>query len=332
MGRKRRIAMLGLGGTISSVGVSDPDVLDYPELGRRLSVDEVVELVPQVHAVAEVSKRDVLTGVSTSLSVADWFALRSAVREAFRDGAEGVVILHGTGSLEETAYFLHLSIDNSLPIVMVGSQRPMTTIGSDAPMNLLAAVRTAVTPAASGAGVLVVMNDEVHSARFVQKLGNRRPNAFESPGHGPMGSVDGDQVTISTAICTRHTVNSALNGQVETPDLRVDIVYSYVGGDATAIHAFVEAGARGLVCAGFPPGSATPSQRQALREAAESGISVVQSSRAVRDRVVPRAALQEAGFVASRDLNPQKARVLLLLALNAGITDTEELNRLFATH
>lgn len=332
MSRKPRIALLGMGGTIASAGVSPTDVLDYPELGTRLSAHEVVARVPQVHDVAELAVHNLREVVSTALTVSDWFALRASVRQAFDEGAEGVVVLHGTGTLEESAYFLHLTLDTDRPVVIVGAQRPLTTIGSDAPMNLLSAVRCATSPGAVGAGVLVVLNDEIHSARHVEKVANRRLNAFESPGHGPVGYVDGDQVTWNHTVATQHTATSELRTVVGPGDLRVDIVYSYVGADDVPIRALLDAGARGLISAGFAPGSPSPLQRTALLEAAREGIVVVQSSRAARDRVPPRAVLREAGFVAAQDLNPQKSRVLLLLGLTAGITDPTALGDLFATH
>jgi L-asparaginase len=328
-----RVAVLGLGGTISSEGAGSLDVLDYPEHGRKLPAGEIVAGVPELAQIADIEVAALRDVSSSAISVGDWFSLREQIIAACSRGAEAVVVLHGTGSLEETAYFLHLTLPVDNPVVLVGSQRPFTTVSSDAAMNIVAGVRGALAARGRDTGVLVVLNDEIHSAREARKLANYRLNTFESPGVGPLGFVDGDQVTWNRVGTKRHTTSSMLSRFDYGDELcRVDVIYSYVGADGAFVRAAEEAGAKGLVSAGFAPGMPTPEQRAALLAARERGVVVVQSSRAVRDRVPPRRALFERGFIAGGDLSPQKCRILLMLALSATVGESDAINDLFATH
>lgn len=325
--------MLGLGGTVSSEGVSSTDVLDYPEFGRKLSVEEIVVGVPALTDIAEIDCVTLMGISSSAVTVEDWFTLRNRIVDACAAGAEAVVVLHGTGTLEETAYFLNLTLSTAAPVVLVGSQRPYTTISSDAAMNLISGVRTALSARGRSTGVLVVLNDEIHGAREVRKMANYRLNTFESPGHGPLGVVDGDQTTWSRTGMKRHTTRSAFTSVRSAQEIsRVDIIYSHVGADELPIKATVDAGARGLVSAGFAPGLTTPAQRAAFLSAREQGVIVVQGSRAVRDRVAPRKALLDAGLIAGGDLSPQKCRILLQLALSVAPDDPSAIAELFESH
>lgn len=328
-----RVAVLGLGGTISSEGPGSLDVLDYPEQGRKLPAGEIVAGVPELAEIADIEVATLRDIGSSAISVDDWFSLRERIVAACSRGAEAVVVLHGTGSLEETAYFLHLTLPVDNPVALVGSQRPFTTVSSDAGMNIVAGVRGALAARGRDAGVLVVLNDEIHSAREARKLANYRLNAFESPGVGPLGFVDGDQVTWNRVGTRQHTTSSMLSRIDYGGELcRVDVIHSYVGADGALVRAAEEAGAKGLVSAGFAPGMPTPEQRAALLAARERGVVVVQSSRAVRDRVPPRRALLERGFIAGGDLSPQKCRILLMLALSATTGEPDAVTDLFATH
>lgn len=328
-----RVTVLGLGGTVSSEGVSSTDVLDYPEFGRKLPVEEIVAGVPVLTEIADIECRTLRSISSSAVTVEDWFYLRDQILDAIEAGAEAIVVLHGTGTLEETAYFLNLTLPTDAPVVLVGAQRPYTTISSDAAMNLISGVRTALSARGRNAGVLVVLNDEIHGAREVRKMANYRLDTFESPGYGPLGVVDGDQTTWRRTGVKRHTTQSAFRSvRSGRPISRVDIVYSYVGADDVPIKAAVNAGAGGLVAAAFAPGLTTPAQRAAFLWAREQGVMVVQGSRAVRDRVPPRRALLDAGLIAGDDLSPQKCRILLQLALSVVPADPSAIAELFETH
>jgi L-asparaginase len=218
--------------------------------------------------------------------------------------------------LEETAYFLHLTVKVATPIVLVGAQRPPNGLGSDAGINLINALRVAGAPEARGLGVLVVMNDEVQSAREVAKTSNFRLQAFQTPNFGILGNVDPDgTVAIYRLPARRHAPNTEFDVRHLQQLPSVEIVYSYAGASARAIEAFVEDGVKGIVFAGMPPGRASAAQRVALIAAAKRGVLVVQCSRAGSGRVIQRSEDRDAGFVAADNLNPQKARVLAMLAL-----------------
>jgi L-asparaginase len=250
---------------------------------------------------------------------------------AERPQIAGFVITHGTATLEETAYFLHLTLKTDKTVVLVGAQRPASALGSDAGMNLLGAVRTALAPSARGLGVLTVLNDEIQSAREVTKTSTYRLQTFRSPDFGALGHVDGDGVHIYRRPSRRHAPDTECEVAGLTGLPRVDIAYSYAGSDGAVVDALVAAGARGIVSAGLAPGIPTPLERAALERARDAGVAIVQSSRAGSGRVALRRYLKEAGMIAADNLNPQKARILLMLAL----TRTQEvagLRRLFDTY
>jgi L-asparaginase len=313
-----RIAVIGTGGTISSLGASSLDVLDYPDFGQKLSCEALLERFPETRLVADpvpVTYRQV---GSTEIGPNEWIELRAMIHRISRDdpAITGFVIPHGTATLEETAFFLNLTLGVAQPVVLVGAQRPASALGSDAGMNLVNALRVAGTPEARGKGVPAVLNDEIHAARDVVKTSTYRLQTFRSLDYGALGHVDGDGVHFYRSPSRKHMPDT----QFAALDLgalpRVDIVYSYAGADGALVEATVAAGARGIVSAGFAPGSPTPQQRTAFERAAKSGVVVVQCSRAASGRVAPRRRLRESGIVAGEDLSPQKSRILLMLALS----------------
>jgi L-asparaginase len=198
-------------------------------------------------------------------------------------------------------------------------------------MNLVNALRVAGSPEARGKGVLAVLNDEIHAARDVVKTSTYRVQTFRSLDFGALGHVDGDGVHFYRAPLRAHMPDTRFAALDLTALPRVDIVYSYAGADGALVDAAVAAGARGIVSAGFAPGSPTPEQRVALERAAKSGVVIVQCSRAASGRVAPRRRLRESGIVGGEDLSPQKARILLMLALST-TTDIPAIQEAFATH
>jgi L-asparaginase len=328
-----RIAVVGTGGTISSRGLHSLDTLDYPEFGSKLTVAELLAYVEETSRVADALPVPFRSVGSSAIGPADWVALRDRIQEtAARDpDLAGFVILHGTATLEETAFFLDLTLAVPQPVVLVGAQRPMSALGTDAGANLVAALRVAGSEAARGLGVLVVLNDEIHAARDVVKTSTYRVQTFRSTDFGALGHVDCDTVWITRAPNRRHAPHAAFAGAPLDALPRVDIVLSYAGADGTMIEAAMAAGARGIVSAGLAPGIPTPREREALERAAITGVPVVQCSRALSGRVGHRRYLQEAGFIPGEDLSPQKARILLMLALTR-TSDRQEISALFAVH
>ena len=329
----KTIAFIGTGGTIASLGAHPLDVQDYSATGKRMHADEIVALFPELTRVATVIPIRYRNIISPGIDFPDWKALVLACDQAVADHPDlaGIVIGHGTASLEETAYMLNLTVKVSVPVVIVGSQRPASALGSDAGMNLVAAVRTAASDDARGMGVLVVLNDEISAAREVTKTSTLRLQTFRTPDFGILGHADGDRVAFYRAPLRRRAPDTEfdIRGLDRLP--RVDINYAYTGSDGVAVRAFVAAGARGIVSAGFAPNFPTPADCDALEAAAKQGVIVAQSTRAGSGRVFRGTKSRALGFISADNLNPQKARLLLALALTV-TDDRERIAALFETY
>ena len=328
-----RIAVIGTGGTISSLGASSLDVLDYPDFGQKLSCEALLDRFPETRLVAEPVPVTFRQVGSTEIGPAEWIELRALIHRIAGDdpAVAGFVIPHGTATLEETAFFLNLTLAVRQPVVLVGAQRPASALGTDAGMNLVNALRVAGSSEARGKGVLAVLNDEIHAARDVVKTSTYRLQTFRSLDYGALGHVDGDGVHFYRAPSRPHMPETPFARLDPAALPRVDIVYSYAGADGALVDAAVAAGARGIVSAGFAPGSPTPAQRAAFERAARSGVVVVQCSRAASGRVAPRRRLRESGIVAGQDMSPQKARILLMLALST-TSDIAAIQQAFSTY
>ena len=315
---KPKVAVIGTGGTIASQGNGPLDTQDYASAGRPiLDAAALVAGVPALAEVADVIPVRFATLPSTAIFWGEWRALLAAIArvKAEHPDLAGIVVTHGTSTLEETAYFLSLTLPDDMPVVLTGAQRPFTALSSDGPMNLVAAVRVAADPGARGLGALVVLNDEIHAAREVTKTSNGRLQTFRNWDAGALGHVDADRVawwrrpTRVLPVAERFDVTG-----IETPP-RVDVTYSVAGADGVAVRAFRAAGARGIVVAALAPGFPTPAERAALVEAVGAGCIVVLSSRAGSSRVVAAKRYMAEGMIPGEDLTPQKARILLMLAL-----------------
>src|ERR1700733_2341272 len=270
---KPKVAFIGTGGTIASLGRGPLDLQDYGSIGNVMHAEEIVAKWPVVHQVADVIAIKYRNIPSTAIDFADWKALAALCLQLPKDiaGLDGIVIGHGTATLEETAYFLNLTLKADIPVVLVGAQRPSSALSSDAGMNLVNAIRVAASPEARGLGVLVVLNDEIHAAREVTKTSTLRLQTFRTPDFGVLGHADGDAIAFYRRPIRRCAPDTEFDiaGLDSMP--RVDISYSYAGGDGTAVRAFAAAGARGIIAAGFAPGFCTPGEIEALTEAAGQG-------------------------------------------------------------
>ncbi|RDU97209.1 asparaginase [Trinickia dinghuensis] len=327
---KRKVAVIGTGGTIAAVGRDAFDLIDYDANGQMLDTARLLALLPAVPADVDIVEIPFRTMSSTAVSFDEWRELTALCRalEVSAPDLAGIVISHGTATLEETAYFLQLTLDARIPVVLVGSQRPSNGLSSDAALNLYNAIRVAADPAAHDLGVLVVLNDEIHAARDVTKTSTYRLHAFQSRDAGALGCCDADGVTFYRRPVRIGPPRMAFDvSDLERLPL-VGINYSYAGADGRMISGLADAGARGIVAAGFAPGCCTPAETKALRDAARAGIVVVMSTRAGSGRVGDGIELRENGFIAADNLNPQKARILLALALTR--TDAaEEISTMF---
>lgn len=315
-GHKPQIRIIATGGTIAN----SPD--------GRMGVDTVLEQVPGIAEFADIEIRDYVRIGSSEITIQNWIDIANVIMEELRNhpDTDGIVVTHGSNTAEETAYFLNLVLDTAVPVVVVGAQRQRTTLSEDGSRNLYDAVRVAAHPEASGHGVMLVVNEMIHAARDVTKTLSYRPETWDSGDLGALGLADIDRIRFYRTPLTLHTVNSQLHlGENTTAaDLpRVDIVYTYADAGPELVEAAVAAGAKGIVVAGFPTGSPNPAIGKALTAAEEQGIAVVMSHRGGRGRV-------QTGrpFTSADNLTPQKARILLMLALAHG-AKADELEDIF---
>ena len=298
-----------------------------------MPVSDLVGAVPALGEVARIEAEQVAQVDSKDMTFALWQQL--AARVAFwsdQPDVAGIVITHGTDTLEETAAFLHFTQAAAIPVVMTAAMRPATSLSADGPLNLLDAVRVAASQLARGKGVLVVLNQQVHAARDVTKAHTSAVDAFVSPGAGPIGYVQDAFVRF-----TREPLGiNAARLPIPAAWPTVEIVVSYAEPSRIAVDALVAAGAQGLVVAAAGNGSVHEVLAMALADASMKGVAVVRSSRTGAGHVsIPDAPRPDAGlFVSATDLNPYKARVLLLLALAADPqlgSDADRLQALFAS-
>lgn len=310
-----KIKILATGGTIAGSAEAADKLTGYT--AGTMGVESLISAVPQLADVAEVSGEQLANIDSCDITSDLWFKLAARCNELMADSnVDGIVITHGTDTLEETAYFLNLTVKGDKPIVLTGAMRPATAISADGPLDLLNAVKTAACPDARGQGVLVVMNDIIMAARYATKTSAFKVEAFQAQPYGQLGTIAGGRVYFEAAISKCHTVNSVFAGKNYTSLPRTDIIYTHCDDDGVLIEAAVNAGAQGLVYAGSGMGSIHAGAEQALMRAAAHGIAVVRSTRVSEGRVLAaNPKWDEAGFISGGNLNPQKARILLQLAL-----------------
>ena len=324
--------VLATGGTISGGGQSATSLTQYRS--GAFSGEQLVTAVPAIAEHATVRVEQVANIGSPNITFDDWLTLARRIDEIFSGdpAVAGVVVTHGTNTLEETAYFLNLTVRHDRPVVLVGAQRPATAISTDGPLNLLNAVRAAASPEARGKGVLVVMNDEINAARDVTKTSTYRVETFRSRDLGFLGYVDGDRVSFYRAPTKRHTADSEFDIAGVDAFPTVDIVYSYVEPNPVLIETLIEARVDGIVLAGTGAGLVSRVERAALDRIGSLPESerpiVVRSNRTGSGRVVPLPGYEARGMIAGDTLNPQKARILLMLALTK-TRDIEEIRRIF---
>jgi L-asparaginase len=324
----RRVHILTGVGTIPRNPTNRLEYLRYATTGEpRLTGKQMIERIPEVLKFARVTvESDEFIPFDKPQELKE-LSLRISTRLADPDIA-GVVFTHGTNTIEETAYFMNLTVRHDKPVVIVGAQRPFSTLSSDGPLNLLNAVRVAADPVSRGKGTLVVLNDEINAARDVTKANTYRLETFQSRELGILGYADPDKIVFYRTPTRRHTTQSQFDLTQITDFPKVSILYSHAGDDVDLAKAAVAAGAKGLVIAGTGAGH-TQNARKTLKELHDTtGVVVVRSARVGAGRVVRDDNWQEPGFVAADNLSPQKARILLQLALTK-TTKPDEIQQMF---
>ena len=330
---KPRISIVATGGSIAGVGPDRLDFILYPELGEHITIQQSLDRIPEASEIANIAAEDLVSVGSTAIGPAEWLRLAQRINELLGSAdIDGVVVTHGTATLEETAYFLHLTVKSHKPVVVTGAMRPPTALGTDADLNLLDAIRVASSTEASGMGVLTILNNEIQCARDVVKTNTFRVETFKPNELGFLGYADSDgQVVMYRAPLRKHTTDTEFDVRGVDSLPRVDIVYCYAGSDELLIDAVRANGSDGLVLAGFGGGSFPPRAIEAAATAVDEGIPVVLASRSLSGRVVMTPRKEEQGFIVSDNLQPQKARILLMLGLTV-TKETAKIQRMFAEY
>lgn len=325
---KPHVVVLATGGTIAGAGASAANSATYA--AAKVPVDKLLAGLPELANVAKVSGEQVFQIASESFTNEHLLRLGQRVSALSKQGdVDGIVITHGTDTLEETAYFLNLTVRTNKPIVVVGSMRPGTALSADGALNLYDAVSVAASKDAAGKGVLVTMNDEIQSGRDVHKHINIKTEAFKSQ-WGPLGMVVEGKNYWFRAPVKRHTMQSEFNIDDIKSLPAVDIVYGYSNMNTTGIEAYGRAGVKALIHAGTGNGSVAAQAVDSLKALRAAGVQIVRSAR-VPDGFVLRNAEQpddKYDWVVAHDLRPQKARILAMVALTK-TNDSKELQRIF---
>ncbi|WP_368652661.1 asparaginase [Ornithinibacillus sp. 4-3] len=311
----KKIMILSTGGTISAYHENRLDFRNYQS--GYYSGDYILEQIPEVHQYVDVDVEQIANLSSTLINTEHWLILREKINTYLnKDHYDGVVITHGTNTIEETAYFLNLTVNTNKPIVITGAQRPLSALSSDAPINLLNAVKVAASDTSYGKGVLVVLNDQISGARAVTKTNTYRLETFQSIEQGYLGFIDpDDKIVFYQSPVRKHTYLSEFSIMKFKKLPEVDIVYSYAGANGKVIRSLIESGVKGIVVAGTGAGRCSYEEEKALEEAAKQGIKIVMSSRYGNGRVVPLEKYDYLNVITADNLPPHKARILLMVAL-----------------
>jgi L-asparaginase len=312
------VMLFTTGGTIQSKGAHRQKLMEYSD--GRVTPAELIADLPELAEVARITVKEEANVGSGAISGQTLLQLARDINVWLsRPESAGAVVTHGTTTLEETAYFLNLTVRSEKPVVVVGAMRPWTAVSRDGPFNLYNAVRVAAS-GASGYGVMILLNDEINGARETTKNNTYRVDTFVARDFGPLGFTDSDRIVFYRRPLTRHTVRSEFDIANLTELPRVDVTYAYQESDGTAIDAFVKAGARGVVLTG--------GDAEAVKRGQGEGVVFVQSDRKGSGRVVESEKVAARGVITADNLNPQKARILLRLALTR-TRDPVQIQRMF---
>jgi L-asparaginase len=327
------VTILATGGTIAGTAATSTAVVGYTS--ATVGVDRLIAAVPELKKVANIKGEQVMQTASESMNNDHWLKLAKRVNELLKqDDVDGILITHGTDTIEETAYFLNLVVKSRKPVVIVGAMRPSTAISADGPINIYNGAVLAASEEAIGKGVLVMLNDQINGAREVTKTTTATTDTFRNWELGFLGYMQNDKPYFYRQSTRKHTIDTEFDVSKLDALPAVDIVYGYANMNRIPIDAFVAGGDKGIIHAGVGDGSlARPGIETALIEARKKGVIIVRSSR-VGNGIVARngeAKDDELDFVVSDSLNPQKARILLMLALTK-TSDTKQIQRMFYTY
>ena len=304
------VTVFATGGTIAGSSASSTDTTDYSS--GEIGVDQLLDAVPQLADVAQINGEQVANTGSYNVSQDILMSLHAAISEAFAGDTDGAVITHGTDTMEETGFFLDLTLDGDKPVIMVGAARPATAISTDGPMNLLQATTLAASQEAENRGVMIVMNDRIGSAYFTTKTDALALDTFKAVEQGYLGRfLSGKPYFYYRPVEPVNKPHFDISSVESLP--RIDIIYAHQDADSELFNAAIEAGAEGIVIAGVGNGNVPDSMKEAIEQAMNNGIPVVRSTRTGNGIVT-----EIDPGIGSGIYNPQKARILLMLALATG--------------
>ena len=326
------VIILATGGTIAGTGATSTTTVGYTS--ATVGVEKLIAAVPELKKVANVKGEQVFQIASESMTNDHWLKLAKRVNILLaRSDVDGIVITHGTDTIEETAYFLDLTVKSRKPVVIVGAMRPSTALSADGPINLYNAVLLAGSKEAIGKGVLVTLNDQINAAREVTKTNTSTTDTFKSPELGMLGYIQGSKPYFYRQSTRKNTLDTEFD--ISNLDVlpKVDIVYGYADMNSVALDAQVAAGAKGIIHAGVGDGSIAAQMKEPLIAARKKGVIIVRASR-IGQGIVARngeASDDTLDFVVADTLNAQKARILLMLALTK-TNNTKDIQRMFYTY
>lgn len=313
--KAKHIVVIATGGTISGTGESAVGAKYSP---GQLTAEKIINDISGISNLAKIETEQLLQISSQDLTSELWLKIAKRVNEILeRKNVDGVVITHGTDTLEETAYFLNLTIKSKKPVILVGSMRPSTSLSADGPMNLYNAVALASSDKAIGKGVLVLMNDEIFAARDVTKTSTINVASFQARSGGAIGYVYYGKTEIYYQPLRTNTSNSIFEIKKLSDLPKVDIIYGYTNHESSVVDQLVASGSKAIILAGVGDGNISKETLQSLVEAGNQGVLVVRSSRVGSGLVIPNVEINDDkfGFLTADNLSPQKARILAMLAL-----------------
>src|SRR5215469_4170174 len=330
-GSKENVVVLATGGTIAGAAATGAQ---SSYTSGKVTIDDMLNSVPGIRELANLKGEQVANVGSQDMTFEIMLKLAKRINELLEtNDVDGIVVTHGTDTLEETAFFLNLTVKSDKPVVLVGSMRPSTAISADGPLNLYDAVAVAADPQAKGRGVLVVMNDQIQGAHSLTKTSTTAVQTFQSPLRGLVGVSAYGKNDLYNSPSWTHTTSSEFDVSNVSALPRADILYAYADMSPDLVDASVANRAKGIVIAGVGNGNMNQASIDAAARAVKQGVVVVRSSRVVTGTVGRNVEVKDddLGFVASDELNPQKSRILLSLALLKPRTP-EQLQQLFSTY
>lgn len=329
--QKPNIHILATGGTIAGSGVSTTQS-NYT--AGQIAINELISAVPEIKNIANVTGEQIVKIGSQDMIDDVWLTLAKYINKLLeRKDVDGVVITHGTDTMEETAFFLNLTVKSNKPVVLVGAMRPSTSLSADGPLNLYNAVVAAAADGSKGQGVLVVMDGKILGSHSVVKMNTINTDAFQAPNSGALGYVFNGKAHYNQTTDKLHTTQSIFDVTNLNSLPKVGIVYSYSNVEADALNALINSNYKGIVHAGVGNGNIHKNLFGRLEYARKQGIAVVRSSRVPTGPTTLDSEVDDMKyqFVASQELNPQKARVLLMLALTK-TNDWKTIQQYFNTY